>query len=80
MDLRIGTANLVVVRLGNRRRDISQGVTFVMFWGPAPISSRFLCPRPPLLLCNRHATQARPTVLAKTVGLVPRPSNTYLKD
>ena len=30
---------------------------------PAPISSRFLCPRPPLLLSspnqNRHATQAR---------------------
>ena len=29
---------------------------------PAPISSRFLCPRPPLLLSspnqNRHATQA----------------------
>ena len=33
------------------------------FWAtPAPISSRFLCPRPPLLLCtpnqNRYATQA----------------------
>ena len=31
---------------------------------PAPISSRFLCPRPPLLLSssnqNRHATQATP--------------------
>ena len=29
---------------------------------PTSISSRFLCPRPPLLLCppnqNRHATQA----------------------
>ena len=36
---------------------------------PAPISSRFLCPRPPLLfsalnqnLQNRHATQARTDV------------------
>ena len=33
---------------------------------PAPISSRFLCPRPPLLLNalnqNRHATQARTDV------------------
>ena len=52
--MRIGTANLVVVRLGNWRRDISQGVTFVTF--------------------------LEPTVLAKTVGLFPRPNNTYLKD
>ena len=37
-------------------------------FSPAPISSRFLCPRPPLLFSapnqNRHATQATKTLIS----------------
>ena len=43
---------------------------------PAPISSRFLCPRPPLLLSapnqNHHATQAR-----IEIAIVPEPANPH---
>ena len=31
-DLRMGTTNLVAIRLGNGRKNILQG--FVVFWGP----------------------------------------------
>ena len=41
------------------------------------ISSRFLCPRPPLLLCapnqNRHATQAWGLATCRPIGLQPKP-------
>ena len=44
----------------NERRSREKNKKFQV--APAPISSRFLCPRPPLLISspnqNRHATQA----------------------
>ena len=50
---------------------------------PAPISSRFLCPRPPLLLSspnqNRHATQAR-LKFERIVGLWKKTSVALCMD
>ena len=45
---------------------------------PAPISSRFLCPRPPLLLSlpnqNRHATQANFSIMCRSEVKSPKTS------
>ena len=49
----------------------------------APISSRFLCPRPPLLLSapnqNRHATQARIMLCSRTVLACPQSPHLFPK-
>ena len=50
---------------------------------PAPISSRFLCPRPPLLLSspnqNRHATQANFSIMCRSEVKSPKTSTNCKK-
>ena len=54
---RVGRRSGVAAKFGRTSGEAARKIT------PAPISSRFLCPRPPLLLSapnqNRHATQAK---------------------